>query len=221
MISAAILLAAGSGTRFGGNKLIQDLGGKPVWRWSFDAFVRHPGVHSVIVVCSTQILEQIHAEIHDRADVILGGETRQASTLAGIWKASKTNADTVLVHDCARPFVSQQTISEVLSCAQAGTPCAPYVPPTDTIKRISGGMVSEHLDRVTLGAFQTPQAAPLAQLVDATSKISGEATDELQILGAAGYACAAIPGEAVNRKITHPDDLEWARQIVAHELWGE
>ena len=141
----AVILAAGSGTRFGGDKLACLVGGTPVWRRSYEAYHSHPDISEVIVVCSEANFSSIKEAVGEDAEVILGGDTRTGSTIAGLWKASQIGCDGVLFHDGARPFVSAEVISQVSSAVRNGQAVAAAVPCTDTIKLQSNAQIETHL----------------------------------------------------------------------------
>ncbi|HLO98608.1 MAG TPA: 2-C-methyl-D-erythritol 4-phosphate cytidylyltransferase, partial [Fimbriimonas sp.] len=94
----AVLLAAGSGQRFGGDKLAEVVGGKPVWQHSFETLLNHPLVNGIVVVTSPTNYTTIREQVGERAEVILGGDTRTASTIAGMWKAAQVGATHIAFH---------------------------------------------------------------------------------------------------------------------------
>jgi len=214
---AAVILAAGSGTRFGGDKLAFRLRGIPVWKRSYLAFYDHPQVNEVILVCSESNYAEVKAEIGEDAEVILGGDTRTASTIAGLWKASQIGCEGVLFHDAARPFVPYEVISRVVAEVMAGNAVAAAIPSIDTIKRASNGEIQEHLDRGSLISMQTPQGGPTRTFADAFAKIQEACTDDMELLSKAGYTTGWVMGDPANFKITNPEDLLRARAMVGSE----
>lgn len=216
----AVLLAAGSGQRFGGDKLAEVLGGKPVWRHSFDSLLSHPSVDDVVVVVSEHNYDGVRQAVGERAEVILGGDTRTASTIAGMWKAAQIGATHIAFHDAARPFVSHAVIQRCLEAAVQNQAVAAAIPVADTIKRVSDGIVNDHLIRSGLFAMQTPQAAPIDFFVQALTKNPQGATDDLEALALAGYTTGIVEGDPNNFKITTPEDLQRARQMMAETRTG-
>lgn len=198
MMVSVVLLCAGSSQRFGRDKLSLPLGGRPVWRWAYDAFTHHPEVHEVIVVTSETRLSEF-----DGARVVVGGADRQGSAQKGIEACA---GDVVLVHDGARPFVTRDLISRVIAGAKAGG-CGPAIPLTDTIRNVH----LELVDRETLRAMQTPQGAPkIAWLAALNHQFSGM-TDDLSLLQAAQIPIELIEGDPANIKITTESDYATAR----------
>lgn len=206
---AAIVLAAGRGERFGADKVNLSLGGKPVWRWSFEAFRAHPEVDEVGIVCASERLEELHLAAPEAAFVVAGGASRQESSEAGVRAA---HSDVVLVHDGARPFVSAGLVSRVLAGARETGASAPSLPLTDTVKQRHDD-AWRTLDRLSLRTVQTPQGARrdlLLQAFEAARAEGRTCTDELSALEAIGVRPALVDGDDTNMKITHPGDLEKA-----------
>ena len=212
MSAFAVLLAAGSGTRFGQDKLLQDLGGKPVWKWSFDSLLAHPSVDSVGIVCSGSNRAAIEPLAQHAAYVLTGGDSRQKSAEIGC-AASPGSADFLLIHDAARPFLNPDLVARVLAAAGQAGAAAPALPVTDTIRRAeSQGF--ELLDRTGLLAMQTPQAARRSLMLAAHRQAKGQMTDDLALLEAIGVKPSIVPGDPSGFKITEPSDLERARAIL-------
>jgi 2-C-methyl-D-erythritol 4-phosphate cytidylyltransferase/2-C-methyl-D-erythritol 2,4-cyclodiphosphate synthase len=195
---SVIVLAAGSGSRFGGDKVRAELGGKPVWRWSHDVFKSHPGVSEVIVVGET----------------IPGGATRLESCLAGI-AAVSDDAQLILIHDGARPFVSGALIQRVVDGCMIRGAAAATVAVADTLRSRSTGEV---VDRQSLLAMQTPQGAKADLLRNALAAAQPDCPDEIAALTAIGAEWDAVEGDPGNYKITYPDDLRRAQQRFSQEV---
>ena len=212
--AVAIVVAAGSSSRLGGAipKQFLELGGESVASRAVRAMTACPGVDGVIVVLSRDEINGPRDAALRRIDRVLavvpGGSTRTASTLAGIEAAS--DADIVLVHDGARPFVDAALVSAVLDATRQHGAAVPALPARDTVKRDDGaGFVAETLDRVALRLAQTPQGARRDWMLEALRLAvasGGEITDEAQALERAGRRVALVPGDPGNIKITTPDD---------------
>ena len=195
----AVILAAGAGTRFGGDKLAVKLGGVPVWQRSYLAYLNHPEIDEVVVVCSETNYTAIKAVVGEAAEVILGGDTRTASTIAGLWKASQIGCDGILFHDAARPFVTEEVISRVIAEVEAGHAVAAAIPCVDTIKQVSDSTIKDHLDRRGLVMMQTPQGGPIEVFAKAFAQVQEPCTDDMEVLSRAGYTTSWVMGDDVSR----------------------
>ena len=197
----AVVVAAGTGERFGGPKQYEALAGKRVLDWSLAA-ARAASDGVVLVVAPGR-----EADPEPAADVVVaGGDTRSASVRNGL-AAVPDDAGVVVVHDAARPAASPALFAAVVAAIRAGADGAlPGVPVVDTVKRVAGDVVVETLDRSTLVAVQTPQAFRAGAL-RAAHAAGGEATDDGALVEAAGGRVVVVPGEPANLKLTGPDDL--------------
>jgi 2-C-methyl-D-erythritol 4-phosphate cytidylyltransferase / 2-C-methyl-D-erythritol 2,4-cyclodiphosphate synthase len=201
----AAILAAGRGERFGGDKISAYLGGKPLWRWSFETFLNHPEVESVGLVGSPENIEDLRHR--DASFTVLGGETRQESSRIAV---SASTAEIVLIHDAARPFVCSELISRVIRAIRVHGAAAPAIPVTDTLRmQVEGGY--EIVDRSKTVSMQSPQGALRQRLLDAHSATTGIHTDEIALLGP---PFEIVDGDPNNFKITTAADLERARAMV-------
>lgn len=202
------ILAAGTGQRFGTDKTLVLVGGRPVWRWSYDWFSHYGAFGRVFVVAGEHNRAAIEAS---GVPTILGGSTRGQSAQNAL---AVTRADAILFHDAARPFLVQDAVERVLTALARTGGAAAALPVTDTIKRVfpSGGV--ETLDRTELRAMQTPQAARTDWLRDAYARATQEHTDDLALLESAGYPFELVAGDPQTFKITTPDDLLRARAMV-------
>jgi len=203
----AVVLAAGSSTRFGADKLAQVTGGKPVWRQSYDAFRYHRDVDYVGLVVSEANIEEVRASATDADFIVLGGATRVASSQAGL-SACPDDTEVVIIHDAARPFVPPDLISKVVEGARQG-PVFPGVPVSETIRqRDEEGFVT--LDRSGLVSVQTPQGAPRAVWVRAFEDADPSATDDIALVERLGLRPAMVIGDIANRKLTYQNDIQVA-----------
>ena len=202
-----IVVAAGSGARFGGPKQFSMLGDRRVLDWS----VETAGSSSTGVVV---VLPAADAE---REGGVAGGETRSESVRCGL-AAVPADATIICVHDAARPFASAHLYREVIMQIHAGAEGAiPALPVTDTIKQVnSQNIVVATPDRSSLVAVQTPQAFR-ASVLRAAHASSPEGTDDATLVEAMGKQVVVVAGEVMNRKLTAPEDLEWARAMAHTE----
>ena len=197
----AVVVAAGSGSRFGGAKQFEELEGRRVVDWALAAS-RAVADGVVLVVPADHGDDEAPA-----ADaVVVGGATRSASVRAGL-DAVPAEADVVVVHDAARPFAAPALFEAVVAAVRNGADGAvPGLPLADTVKRVAGTQVVATLDRDELVAVQTPQAFKAAALRRAHDA-AGEATDDAALVERAGGQVVVVPGDPANTKITLRTDL--------------
>lgn len=198
-----IVVAGGSGARFGERKQYLTLGGRRVLDWALEAArARSDGV--VLVVP-----DDAASEAEPSADVVVaGGETRSGSVRCGL-AAVPVEADVIVVHDAARPVPAPAVWERVLKAVESGADAAvPAVPLTDTVREVGGTTV----DREGLVAVQTPQAFKAA-LLRAAHAACPEGTDDASLVEAAGGSVVLVDGEASNIKITTPVDLMLAEVL--------
>ncbi len=202
--SVAVIVAGGTGSRMAGDipKTYRLLNGKPVIAYSVQAFSEHPQIERIIVVHHVDhadYLQPILAQF-SQVETVLGGATRQESVRNGLEAVGQ--ADNVLIHDAARPMVSQELITRMLgSDARAALP---VVPVADTIKHKDG----HTLDRSELFAAQTPQAFDYATILKLHRENTEAVTDDVMLAEAAGINVAFVQGDVANRKITTEEDLK-------------
>jgi len=215
-VIAAIIVAAGSSTRMGADKIWATLGGAPVLAHSMAALAHTPGVTHLVVVAPAERHEAI-ALLPCPVPVITveGGARRQDSVAAGI--RAVPDAAWYLVHDGARPLATPALAARVLDAAASAEGVAiPVVPVVDTIKRVdSEGRVAQTLDRSELRAVQTPQAFRGALLRRVHLELDDDVTDDAAMLEALGIPVATVEGDRDNLKITTPSDL-----VVAQAIFG-
>jgi 2-C-methyl-D-erythritol 4-phosphate cytidylyltransferase len=201
----AIVVAAGSGVRFGQPKQYVELAGRPVMEWAIDGARGH--CEGVVVVVREDDVETLTIAGADA--IVPGGETRSASVRAGL-AAVPARADVIAVHDAVRPLASADLWARVLQAVATGADAAvPTVAVTETIKRVDDDTVIETLDRHPLVVVQTPQAFRAGAL-RAAHAAAGDATDDAALVEAAGGRVVTVPGDRRNLKITDPADLDVA-----------
>jgi 2-C-methyl-D-erythritol 4-phosphate cytidylyltransferase / 2-C-methyl-D-erythritol 2,4-cyclodiphosphate synthase len=200
----AVILAAGRSERMGFDKVRFPLRGKPVWRYSFETFLAHPEVDGVGIVGDI--------ECPDASFVVPGGESRTESSRRGL-EAVPSDAEIVLIHDAARPFVPADLISRVIDGVRQAKASTPGIPSADTIKRIHPGGL-ETLPRDELVATQTPQGALRELLVSLYRVNNQEFTDDMAMLEANGMKPQLVAGDPRNFKITTPEDLARAAALL-------
>ena len=210
---AAIIVAAGSSTRMGFDKLMYDLDGQTVLEKSLQAFDIHPAIDELVVVVgeNAEKAEPLIRKVHKPVRLVRGGATRALSVQNGL---AEIKADFVAVHDAARPFVSQAVITAALNAAFRMGAAAPAVPVKDTVKVIGAdGMVKYTPDRSGLYAVQTPQCFRTDLYRKALRAVSnGDVTDDCSILEMAGVPVQLTQGGYANHKITTREDLPAKRE---------
>jgi len=217
--TTALIVAAGSGSRMGGEqpKQFRLLGGKPVLRWAVESLIRHPAVRALRVVVGQGQQDRAQQTLRglDVGEFIQGGTERADSVRAGL---AVVEGDAVLVHDAARPFCPPAVLDRLLASLEFFEGAAPVLPVGDTLARI-GATLGESVDRNGLGRVQTPQAFRLGALKSAYDLWNGPSpTDETTVLRAAGMRVAAVEGDPALEKLTLPSDFERAEQWLAGRL---
>lgn len=227
--AAAIIPAAGSGSRMKSLRPKQylELAGRPVLIHTISAFHRHSDIAVIVVVVPHEWLAQTRAMVtswqqDDRVVVITGGIRRQDSVKAGVdflITRCSIPVDTVLVHDGARPFISQELIDNCLCNAEEHGAAIAAIPVKDTLKK--GGAdnrITATIDRTGLWQAQTPQAAKLSLLRQAFDEAGKcDFTDEASLLEHAGCDVYLVAGSETNIKITRPEDMILAQKIVMRQ----
>ncbi|CAK0777861.1 2-C-methyl-D-erythritol 4-phosphate cytidylyltransferase / 2-C-methyl-D-erythritol 2,4-cyclodiphosphate synthase [uncultured Gammaproteobacteria bacterium] len=220
----ALIVAAGSGERFGSEKPKQylELVGKPVLRRTVEAFLGHPEVEGVLVV-----INPAHRDLYEAAVVglglpepVAGGATRQDSGRNGLERLAESWSggppDLVLIHDAARPLVDPGTISRVIASLATVSAAIAAVPVNDTLKRGVDGVCADTVDRTGLWRAQTPQGFRFDPILAAHRQLAGAGlTDDAAVAEQAGHAVALVPGSPDNFKVTMPADLERASRLLA------
>ena len=199
-----IVVAAGSGRRFGGAKQYEPLAGRRVLDWSLDA--ARSAADGVVLVVSDD-----HAgDDEPGADaVVAGAATRSGSVRHGL-AAVPATADVVVVHDAARPLAEDALFAAVIGAVRAGADAAlPGAPVNDTLRAHDGAPV----DRDGLVAVQTPQAFR-AEALRAAHRDQAEATDDASLVESDGGKVVVVPGSPDNLKITRPADLVVAEALL-------
>jgi 2-C-methyl-D-erythritol 4-phosphate cytidylyltransferase len=206
----AVVVAGGSGQRFGQLKQFALLDGRPVVEWAVSA-CRASSAGVVLVVPAGTIDPVGHG-----ADVVVeGGATRAESVNRGL-AAVPEAAEVIVVHDAARPLASEALFRAVIDAVTSGAAdgAIPGVPVSDTIKVVDDSLaVTATLDRAVLVAVQTPQAFG-ADILRRAHAGGAEATDDAALVEALGATVRVVPGEPQNLKITTPADLGLAEHLL-------
>ncbi|NRA57842.1 MAG: 2-C-methyl-D-erythritol 4-phosphate cytidylyltransferase [Phycisphaerales bacterium] len=227
---AAIICAAGSGTRFGsdhGSKLDADLHGEPVLYRATQALSSRPEVVTTIVAgpADAEALAEFRRRHEAQLDILgaaicAGGPTERYETVQAALRYTLEHyerPDAVLVHDAARPCTSDAVVYAVINGLGNHAAVVPAVPVADTLKRVEAGSdpraVLETVDRRGLFSCQTPQGFRTDLLERAYMQSNLVSTDDAQLIERLGEPVALVPGDPRNLKITRPHDLDIARAV--------
>ncbi len=207
----AIVVAGGSGVRFGGAKQFNVLGGRRVVDWAVMA--ARAACEGVILVLPEAQVGRVALDVQPDV-VVAGGATRSASVRAGLAQVP-VGVEAVLVHDAARPMAHPGLFAAVLEALSGGADGAVVaVPVADTLKRVGPeGRVVATVDRADLWAVQTPQGFRL-DILRAAHAGEPEATDDAGLVEAAGGRVVVVPGDRRNLKVTEPADLDLLEAFV-------
>jgi len=235
--TGVVIVAAGSGSRFGDPipKQYHMLGGKSILAHCIECFARHTDPELIQVVYNPAHQHWYKSAISDLNETIslpgpvAGGNTRQQSVLNGLRALAAKAPDIVMIHDAARPGISDDVIERVTKALQTHPGAIPTLPVADTIKQTdSDGVITKTIARETLQRAQTPQGFDFKTILDAHQKFEGqEFTDDAALLEAVGLEVICVAGTTNNDKITHRDDFgraqSWADRTnketahMAHE----
>lgn len=221
----AIIVAAGRGVRAGEGvpKQYRLVAGKPVLRRAIEQFLDHPGVDEVQVVIGADQVDLYEACVDGLTlrPAVVGGDTRQASVLNALRALTSLRPDNVLIHDAARPFVAQDTISQVIGALERQAAVIPVLPVADTLKRAEQDHVTTTLPREGVVLAQTPQGFRFQTILDAHEAARGTGfTDDASIVEAAGISVATVQGGRMNFKLTTAEDFEMAERMLTPPAAG-
>ncbi|HET7522552.1 MAG TPA: 2-C-methyl-D-erythritol 4-phosphate cytidylyltransferase [Acidimicrobiales bacterium] len=202
----AVVVAGGSGSRFGGPKQFAALAGRPLVEWSLETARKF--CDGVVLVLPPGTPGEWGSAL-----VVTGGETRSDSVRAGL-AAVPDGVDMIVVHDAARPLAGEALWQAVLEAVEAGADGAiPACPVTDTIKKRTSDGVLVTLERSELVAVQTPQAFRAGAIKQAHAG-GGHATDDAALVEAAGGRVVLVEGDPRNIKVTTTTDLLVAEALI-------
>lgn len=220
---SVIVLAGGRGKRMGAaqSKQYIELNGKPILYYTLKKFIDNKLIDKVILVipkdeveyCKKEVLEKYDLKINELA---YGGKERQDSVFSGLEKAE--GSDIVLIHDGARPFISEKIISEGIKYAEIYKAAAPGVMPKDTIKvKDESSFSIDTPERSSLVAVQTPQVFDYNMIYECHKKVKEQniqVTDDTMVAELFGNKVYLYEGEYTNIKITTPEDLILGEYLV-------
>jgi 2-C-methyl-D-erythritol 4-phosphate cytidylyltransferase len=221
---SAIILAAGSGSRFGEKKQFKELNGKPIWFYSLNTFIQSESVDELILVIPNDSLEtlkqsQVFTSLNKTNNIKLvsGGESRKDSVFNGL-KVVKKAIDIVCIHDAARPFIKASYIKHSVEACSEFDGAIIAIPSVDTVKKVDKQIIKNTIDRESLWMAQTPQTFKKDKLLYAIKNSSHlNITDESMLMEEANFKIKLIEGDHSNFKITNEIDWELAKVIVGGE----
>ncbi len=226
---AVILPAGGIGKRMGQNipKQLLTLGNKPVYRYSLETFLMMDEISEVVLVVPADWKSHFENEksnlpnsVLSKLKIVIGAEERYLSVKKGL-EALESDAEYVLVHDVARPFISKEIIYNVFEMLKTKGSCLVARPATDTIKIVQNEKVERTLDRNTVWLAQTPQATQISLLKTLYQKLEQTPpdfipTDEASILEFFGEPVFIVPGNSQNDKLTTPEDFKRFASFISN-----
>lgn len=231
-MNVAIVVAAGKGTRLGGDRPKQflDLGGVPIVVHALRQFERSREISEVITVLPAEETAGFESlakkfELTKAIKAVAGGATRAQSVRRGL--SAITEAELVAIHDGARPFVTPDEIDRVIQAAKRSGAAVLTAPVADTIKRVAGEHIIETLTRAQLRRALTPQCFRFSILKDAYSALEAleadgmEITDDSFLVERMGIEIVSVDGSARNIKITNAEDLAVAEAIMKSIVSGQ
>jgi len=217
---AGIVVAAGSGSRAGGDKQWRLLGGRPVVRWSVEALLS-AGADEVVVVVAADALERASEALAGLTGwrAVAGGAARADSVAAGLHALTGQAGRPVLVHDAARPFLSGEVVQRLLAALPGADGAIAALPLADTVKRAGPGGIEATVDRAGLWRAQTPQAFRADRLLEAYAAWpAGQTpTDDASVVEHDGGLVRLVPGDPRLMKLTYPEDFAMAETLIARQ----
>ncbi|MCL1902887.1 MAG: 2-C-methyl-D-erythritol 4-phosphate cytidylyltransferase [Oscillospiraceae bacterium] len=213
--TTAIIVAAGSSSRMGFDKIFARINDKPVLLYVLEAFQAAETIDGIIVVNNhADRIKEFASDITKLFEIVAGGKNRDESVQNGLNAISYTKG-VVAVHDGARPLITPMLIDNMVNAGKAYKAAIPAIAVRDTVKQIKGGYVEYTPDRETMYAAQTPQVFDLELYRKAIgANHSQTPTDDSAVLERAGVKVKIVEGDYSNIKITSPEDLKIAKMLI-------
>lgn len=214
---SAVIVAAGSGSRAGGDKQWRPLAGRPVVRWSAEALAA-AGADEVTVVIAPGARAALDAALSGLSGwrAVTGGATRAASVRAGLAALACGPDQPVLIHDAARPLLSGEVIARLLAALETADGALPGLAVADSLRKVDDGAVGDSVARDGLVRAQTPQAFRRTTVEAAHAAWAGAEppTDEAEAVRANGGRVVAVAGDPRLMKLTYPEDFAMAEALI-------
>lgn len=221
MSNIAVILGAGNGTRMKSekSKLLMEIDGRTVIERTVAAFSENEFVDEIIVVCREKDLDDFEKVLSDyELSYCFGGDTRQQSVRNAVETIENNECDLIIIHDGARPLITQKEITDTISVAHDKGAAAVGVAVKDTIKVVDSDMkIVDTPDRSSLISIRTPQVFDFSvykKALDYAVKQGADYTDDCRLMENYGKEVYVVLGEYSNIKITTPEDLPAAQGIL-------
>ncbi|KAA3633804.1 MAG: 2-C-methyl-D-erythritol 4-phosphate cytidylyltransferase [Calditrichaeota bacterium] len=230
MKTAAIIVAGGSASRFGGDvpKQFLPLCGKPLLSQTINKFQNANSIDLIVIVVAEEYLLYTSEKIIDPyhfdkvLKIVIGGETRRQSVLNGL-NSLPLSTDFVAIHDAARPLIKPSEIDKIIEIAQKEKAVIFAQKSVDTIKRIRDDYIMATLDRNILFQAQTPQVFAYDLIRSAHEEFEGDEssiTDDASLLEQKGFKVKILASDSNNMKVTTKEDFKIAELLLSEELNG-
>ena len=230
-MNVAIIVAAGQGTRMGGERAKQflELAGIPIIIHTLKAFEQCDGIQEIIVVLAAQESASFLSlagkySLQKLSKVVPGGITRCESVWHGLQAVRAATAEVVAVHDGVRPFITPDEITRTVNAAAEHEAAVLVAPVTDTIKEVKDGWIVRTLMRSQLRRALTPQCfhySLLRRAYEHADVMNTDLTDDSVLVEMLGKDVAIVEGSVRNIKITTPEDLAIAEGMIKTGLWPQ
>ena len=205
---SAIIVAAGSGKRFGSKKQFEFIGKRKIIELTISKFLKISDIKNIVLVLPKEDIKR-KLDFSNRVKIVPGGKTRQHSVFNGLSVLS-SDTDIVLIHDGVRPFVSEKIIKDSIISAKKYGACVVAVPSNDTVKICKGGFVISTPERRNIFLAQTPQTFKYSLIMKAYKKAFEKkyfSTDDSALIEKLGKKIKIVSGDYKNIKITTREDL--------------
>ena len=221
MTFSGIIVAAGSGSRAGGDKQWRRLGGRPVLRWSVEALL-DAGADEIVIVLPAGEEQRASEALNGLENwrPAAGGPTRAESVRAGLAALSAPLDQPVLIHDAARPLLDRAVIDRLLAALDDADGALPVLPVADSLRRGTDGVMTDAIDREGLWRAQTPQAfrRGVIEAAYAAWPAPETPTDEAMVVQRHGGRVALVDGDPRLMKLTYPEDFALAEALLLRQI---